>query len=83
MKRLLSAAIILAGMAGASNAAAACGKVTIADMNWNSATVIANVDKFILEQGFGCEAELVPGDTMPTGTSMTEKGEPDIAPVPT
>lgn len=80
MKRLLSTAIILAGMAGATNAAAECGKVTIADMNWNSATVIANVDKFILEKGFGCEAELVPGDTMPTGTSMTEKGEPDIAP---
>ena len=57
-----------------------CGKVTIADMNWNSATLIANVDRFILEHGYGCEAELVPGDTMPTGTSMTEKGEPDIAP---
>nr|WP_246506321.1 ABC transporter substrate-binding protein [Kistimonas asteriae] len=57
-----------------------CGKVTIADMNWNSATLIANVDRFILEHGYGCDAELVPGDTMPTGTSMTEKGEPDIAP---
>ncbi|WP_461538322.1 ABC transporter substrate-binding protein [Spongorhabdus nitratireducens] len=57
-----------------------CGKVTIADMNWNSATLIANIDRFVLEHGFGCEAELVPGDTMPTGTSMVEKGEPDIAP---
>ncbi len=57
-----------------------CGKVTIADMNWSSATLIANVDRFILEHGYGCDAELVPGDTMPTGTSMTEKGEPDIAP---
>ncbi|MES9965384.1 MAG: ABC transporter substrate-binding protein [Candidatus Sedimenticola sp. 20ELBAFRAG] len=61
-------------------AAQECGKVTIADMNWNSATLIANIDRFILESGYGCEAELVPGDTMPTGTSMTEKGEPDIAP---
>ncbi|OED42684.1 ABC transporter substrate-binding protein [Endozoicomonas sp. (ex Bugula neritina AB1)] len=61
-------------------AADSCGKVSIADMNWNSATLIANVDRFILEHGFGCEAELVPGDTMPTGTSMIEKGEPDIAP---
>ncbi len=57
-----------------------CGKVTIADMNWPSASLIANVDKFILTHGFGCEAELIPGDTMPTGTSMVEKGEPDIAP---
>ncbi len=80
MKRLLGAALVLASMAGASTASAACGKVTIADMNWSSATVIANVDKFILEHGYGCAAELIPGDTMPTGTSMIEKGEPDIAP---
>jgi glycine betaine/proline transport system substrate-binding protein len=80
MKRLLGAALILAATTGVANAADSCGKVTIADMNWNSATVIANVDKFILEAGYGCEAELVPGDTMPTGTSMIEKGEPDIAP---
>ncbi|MEH6474612.1 MAG: ABC transporter substrate-binding protein [Sneathiella sp.] len=80
MKRLLGAALVLASMAGASTVSAACGKVTIADMNWSSATVIANVDKFILEHGYGCAAELIPGDTMPTGTSMIEKGEPDIAP---
>ncbi|WP_298444842.1 ABC transporter substrate-binding protein [uncultured Ferrimonas sp.] len=61
-------------------AAPQCGQVTIADMNWSSASLIANVDRFILEHGFGCEAELVPGDTMPTSTSMIEKGEPDIAP---
>ncbi|MFT5718406.1 MAG: glycine betaine/proline transport system substrate-binding protein [Oleiphilaceae bacterium] len=57
-----------------------CGKVTISDMNWSSASLIANIDRFILEKGYGCEAELVPGDTMPTGTAMIEKGEPDIAP---
>ncbi|WP_026970585.1 ABC transporter substrate-binding protein [Aliagarivorans marinus] len=60
--------------------ASECGAVTIAEMNWNSASLIANIDRFILEHGFGCEAELVPGDTMPTGTSMIEKGQPDIAP---
>lgn len=57
-----------------------CGSVTIADMNWNSASVIANLDRFILEHGYGCDSELVPGDTMPTATSMVEKGQPDIAP---
>ncbi|MHA2940205.1 ABC transporter substrate-binding protein [Vibrio sp. RC27] len=57
-----------------------CGKVTIADMNWNSASLIANIDRFILEKGYGCDAELVLGDNVPTATSMVEKGEPDIAP---
>ncbi|PVZ70346.1 ABC transporter substrate-binding protein [Pelagibaculum spongiae] len=61
-------------------ATTSCGKVTIADMNWNSATLFAHLDQFILNHGFGCKAELVPGDTMPTGTSMVERGEPDIAP---
>ena len=61
-------------------AQAACGKVTIADMNWPSATLMAHVDAMILKYGYGCDAELITGDTMPTGTSMIEKGEPDIAP---
>lgn len=69
--------LIASSLAQADNS---CGKVTIADMNWSSASLIANIDRFILEKGYGCEAELVPGDTMPTGTAMIEKGEPDIAP---
>ncbi|USD66168.1 ABC transporter substrate-binding protein [Vibrio sp. SCSIO 43136] len=73
---LLFAATLMSASANASE----CGEVTIAEMNWNSASLIANVDKFILEHGFGCDAELVPGDTMPTGTSMIEKGQPDLAP---
>ena len=80
MKRVLAGAMMMAGMTMAGEASAACGDITIADMNWNSATFIAHVDKFILTHGYGCNAELVPGDTMPTGTSMMEKGEPDIAP---
>lgn len=60
--------------------AASCGTVTIAEMSWNSAALMANVDRFILEHGYGCDAKLVTGDTMPTGTSMIEKGEPDVAP---
>lgn len=57
-----------------------CGTVTIAEMNWSSAALMASVDRYILEHGYGCEANLVAGDTMPTGTSMIEKGQPDIAP---
>jgi len=56
------------------------GEVTISEMNWSSATLMANIDSFILTEGYGCNVELVPGDTMATGASMVEKGEPDIAP---
>jgi len=57
----------------------ACGSLTMAEMNWASAELMANVDKVILEKGYGCEVELVAGATMPTFTSMNEKGEPDVA----
>lgn len=60
--------------------AQSCGKVTVANMNWQSAEVLAHVDKLILTKGYGCQVELVPGDTMPTLTAMMEKGKPDVAP---
>jgi glycine betaine/proline transport system substrate-binding protein len=47
---------------------------------WQSAEVLSNLDKFILNEGYGCEAEITVGDTVPTITSMAEKGQPDIAP---
>jgi glycine betaine/proline transport system substrate-binding protein len=82
MKALLASTILAAGLLGLGSAASAaeCGDVTIANMNWQSAEVAANIDKLILEAGYGCHAELVVGDTVPTLTSMAEKGEPDIAP---
>ncbi|WBU55783.1 ABC transporter substrate-binding protein [Paracoccus sediminicola] len=57
-----------------------CGDLTIAEMNWASAGLAAWVDKIILEEGYGCDVELVTGDTVPTFTSMNEKAEPDVAP---
>lgn len=66
--------------AGYAAAATSCGTVVIASMNWQSAEVLSNVDKFILSNGYGCEAEITIGDTVPTITSMAEKGQPDIAP---
>ncbi|MCA8927087.1 MAG: ABC transporter substrate-binding protein [Alphaproteobacteria bacterium] len=78
MTALAGAALM--ALVGVQPAAAECGRVTIADMNWASAEFAAYVDKIILEEGYGCNVELVPGDTMPTSTSMMEKQEPDIAP---
>ena len=37
----------------------ACGSLTMAEMNWASAQLMAQVDKVILEKGYGCEVELV------------------------
>jgi len=60
--------------------AGSCGSISIAEMNWASAELMANVDKVILEEGYGCEVSLVPGATTTTFASMSEKGKPDVAP---
>lgn len=86
MKRLFASTILAAGLLTASGMmsvsaqAAECGEVTISNMNWQSAELLSNLDKIILTAGYGCNAEIVVGDTVPTITSMVEKGQPDIAP---
>jgi len=78
--RFTSAVAATLLLAAASSANAECGRVTIASMNWQSAEVLAAIDGIVLNKGYGCDVEIVPGDTMPTLTSMMEKGQPDVAP---
>ncbi len=56
---------------------AECGEVSIAEMNWASASVVTNVEKFVMEQGYGCTVTVVPSDTVPAVTSLAENNEPD------
>jgi glycine betaine/proline transport system substrate-binding protein len=81
MKRLVivTLALIITMFVATRATYAACGNVTIGEMNWGSAQVIANIEKFILETGYGCQVELVQTSTVPCMTSMVEKGEPDVA----
>lgn len=81
MKTFIASTFLATGLfALAGSARAECGDVSIAEMNWASAGVAAQVDKIILEKGYGCTVTLVTGDTMPTFTSMNEKAQPDMAP---
>ncbi|AGT07295.1 ABC transporter substrate-binding protein [Paracoccus aminophilus] len=82
MKKLLATSCVLgfAAMAPAAFAAESCGNVSIVSMTWQSAEVLANLDQFILNKGYGCNAEVIVGDTVPSLTSMVEKGQPDLAP---
>ncbi|RPE66953.1 glycine betaine/proline transport system substrate-binding protein [Pacificibacter maritimus] len=68
--------IASAGAAFASD----CGSISIAEMNWASAELMANVDAIILEEGYDCDVELIAGATQTTFASMSEKSEPDVAP---
>lgn len=74
-KLILTTALTLAA---APVFAEECGEVSITEMNWASASVVTNVAKFLMEQGYGCEVKVVPSDTTPAITSLAENGEPDI-----
>lgn len=85
-KGTLAAAII--GFAAASMPVQAadetvCGtdrSIDIAEMSWPSAAALARIHAFILENGYGCDVEVVSGDTVPTSSSMLSRGSPAIAP---
>ncbi len=83
MQPLINRAFGVAGLVVSCATMAAaedCGDISIAEMNWASAELMANVDAIILEEGYGCEVELVPGATQTTFASMSEKQQPDVAP---
>lgn len=75
----LAAALAFAQTASAADCGSA-GTVTIAEMTWLSAATLAHVTQHILKDGYACDAQLVPGDTVPTATSMLTRSEPMIAP---
>lgn len=78
------AALATFALGGTTTAQAAdcgtAGTVTIAEMTWLSAASLAHVAQHVLQAGYGCDAQLVPGDTVPTATSMLNRGQPNIAP---
>jgi len=82
--KVMTFATILASFIATTTAQATeCGtkdRITISAFTWLSAATLAHLAQKILVAGYGCNAEVVPGDTVPTATSMLSKGEPDIAP---
>lgn len=79
MKLIKQALLGVALLAGSNVALAECGDIQIAEWNWASGELMANVDKIILEAGYNCSVEMVPGATTTTFASMNEKGQPDVA----
>ena len=86
--RFIKSALAAAGVAlvvspGPSSAQTKCGtsdEISIANMTWLSAQMLAEITHIILTKGYGCKAKLVPGNTVPTATTMLTKNRPDIAP---
>jgi len=81
MRKILTLTALGAVLAGAPVLAQEeCGDLSLSNMNWQSAEVLAALDQFILNNGYGCNAEIVAGDTVPSITSLIERGRPEVVP---
>lgn len=80
MKKFLLAAVATVALMSGSSAYAACGDVSLGSYSWQSSEVMAAVDQLFLSAGYGCNATIIAGDTVPTITAMIEKGQPDFSP---
>lgn len=77
---LLVCASFFASYTYAAEEAQSCGEIQIADATWASGEFSAALDKFILENAFGCDVTIVSGDVLATIASMVNKGQPDVVP---
>lgn len=53
-------------------------EIKIAELNWQSGSMIANIDAYILTHGYGHDIEIVPGGIDATIQSMMATGSPNI-----
>ena len=78
----LAAAAVLFAFAGSAQAADApqCElkrPVMFGAMNWESNLVLVDVERFIMEKGYGCKTETLPTETLPALAAL-ERGDLDI-----
>ncbi len=74
---LLAAAFALAPAAGASAACDLSRPIVFGDMDWDSNRFHTAVARFILEHGYGCKTDAIPGSTIPILTALA-RGDVDI-----
>lgn len=80
MKKLTLTTALCAFMAPGIALAQDCGEVSVAEMNWASASIISKITEFLMVNGYGCDVTLVPSATTTAVTSLAETNEPDVVP---
>ncbi len=78
----LAVAAVLAAAPGSAQAADAAQcelkrPVKFGGMNWESNLVLVEVQRTILEKGFGCQSEVLPTETLPALAAL-ERGDLDV-----
>lgn len=79
-KTVAVAAVLFACATGAQAAAPACEidrPVNFGGMNWESNLVVVEIERFIMEKGYGCKTEVLPTETLPALAAL-QRGDLDI-----
>ncbi|CAM3791713.1 ABC transporter substrate-binding protein [Bordetella tumulicola] len=80
VKTLAAAAVFFAFAGSVQAADAKCEldrTVKFGGMNWESNLVLVDVERFIMEKGYGCKTETLPTETLPALAAL-ERGDLDI-----
>lgn len=80
VKTLSAAAVFFAfaGVAQASGVQCEIDRpVKFGGMNWESNLILVDVERFIMEKGYGCETDTLPTETLPALAAL-ERGDLDI-----
>lgn len=80
--KTLAAAAVLFIFAGSAQAAGApqCElkrPINFGGMNWESNLILVDIERFILEKGYGCKTETLPTETLPALAAL-ERGDLDV-----
>jgi len=76
----LAAVILLTGVASVAQADAQCEldrAVNFGGMNWESNLVLTDVQRFIIEKGYGCKTEVLPTETLAALAALV-RGDLDV-----
>lgn len=83
IKKMIGAASLIAGASLSLNAHAAAPAceldrpVKFGGMNWESNLMLVNVERYIVEHGYGCKTQVEQGDTLPMFAAL-QRGDVDI-----
>lgn len=79
--KTLSATAVLLAFAGSAHAADVTCEidrpVKFGGMNWESNLVLVDVERFIVEKGYGCETDTLPTETLPALAAL-QRGDLDV-----
>ena len=80
MKRFMTILgfVLMSAIASAGLFTAKADDIKIAELNWQSGSMIASIDAYILKHGYGHNIEIVPGGIDATIQSMMATGSPNI-----